>query len=295
VISKQVSLLNSTSWIVGGLAEFFAQPESIEELQSAIQWAEKNKHLITILGGGTNVLISDDGVAGLVISTRKLRGHHIIEEGKAFKFEALAGTPKSMLLKLFLSRKLAPALFMAGLPGDVGGGVAMNAGVGEQLTPREFVEIVDWIEVLRDGKIHRFAKADLQWSYRYCEGWQPGVITKVGFSWVMEPINDLNQAVKAANVARLQKQPLELPSCGSVFMNPPGLKSGALIEECGLKGFTVGGAQVSTKHANFIVNIGSATAMDIHAVIQHVQKTVMSKKNVSLRTEVVYLGTWSSS
>ncbi|MGE3973016.1 MAG: UDP-N-acetylmuramate dehydrogenase [Bdellovibrionales bacterium] len=291
-ISAQVSLAHMTSWLVGGNADFLAQPENVEDLKRSVEWANQKKLAITVLGGGTNVLVSDAGVRGLVISTRKLRGHTIVDETHKLSLEVLAGTPKSVLLKLFLSKKLAPALFLAGLPGDVGGGVVMNAGVGEAMVPREFVEIVDWVEVLRDGQIHRYLKADLQWDYRHCEGWRPGIVTKVGVSWPMYPHEDIVTKVKAANMVRLQKQPLDMPSCGSVFINPPGFKSGMLVEECGLKGFTIGGAQVSTKHANFIVNVGGATAHDIHAVIQYVKKTVKEKKSVELNTEVVYLGDW---
>jgi UDP-N-acetylmuramate dehydrogenase len=105
-------------------------------------------------------------------------------------------------------------------------------------------------------------------------------------------VHDILQRVKMANQVRLSKQPLDMPSCGSVFVNPPGGKSGQLIELCGLKGFSVGGAQVSPKHANFIVNFDHATASDIHQVIDHVRATVMAKAGVQLHTEVVYLGEW---
>jgi UDP-N-acetylmuramate dehydrogenase len=288
-ILTDVPLANMTSWLIGGPAEYFSQPESLEEITKAVDWAQELQLPVTVLGGGTNVLVSDQGIKGLVLSMRKLKGTTLIENSKRFQFEALAGTTKSQLLKLFLSKKLAPALFLAGLPGDVGGGVVMNAGVGENLSPREFTEIVDWVDVLRDGKIIRFLKKDLKWTYRHCEGWRPGIIVKVGFSWPLEPDENMVSKVKAANLIRLEKQPLEWPSCGSVFVNPEGKKSGALIEECGLKGFQIGDAQVSTKHANFIINLGKASAKDTQSVIEHVQKTVLEKKSVLLKTEVVFL------
>jgi UDP-N-acetylmuramate dehydrogenase len=139
----------------------------------------------------------------------------------------------------------------------------------------------------------RFAVDEIQWTYRHSSGWQPGIVVRAGFAWPAEhecEANDIAARVREANRARLSKQPLDMPSCGSVFVNPPGHKSGALIESCGLKGFRVGGAQVSPKHANFIVNTGGATAADIKAVIEHVQKTVKEQKAVALTTEVVFLG-----
>ncbi len=170
----------------------------------------------------------------------------------------------------------------------------MNAGVSEEFKPREFMELVDWIEVIRPNeKIRRVPKAELKVGYRHCEGWQPGIIVRVHMSWPLEPQDDVLEKVKAANKTRLLKQPLDQPSCGSVFRNPEGHKAGALIEQCSLKGYKIGGAQVSLKHANFIVNVGEAKARDIHRVIEHVQKTVKAEKGVDLQTEVVYLGRWN--
>jgi UDP-N-acetylmuramate dehydrogenase len=286
-IQKNISLAAYTSWSVGGPAEEFCQPTSLEELIEAVEYVGKKS--VTILGGGSNVLINDEGIPGLVICMRKLKGIVVTDEGKEFRLEAWAGTPKVQVLRSFMALKLEPALFLAGLPGDVGGGIVMNAGVGEAIKPREFCEIVEWVEVLRNGKVIRLNNKDIEWKYRHSYGWQPGIIVKVGFVWPNQPVADLREKVKQANMTRLSKQPLDLPSCGSVFRNPPGHKSGALIQECGLKGFSIGGAQVSPKHANFIVNNGGATASDIKKLIEHVQKTVNEKKQIDLQTEVVFL------
>lgn len=295
-IVDQHSLSRHTTWKVGGMADHFAQPRSLEELKSAWQWAATSQLPVTILGGGSNVLISDAGIRGLVLCLSKFVGTSHVERAGRLEIEAWAGTSKLDLLKIFLRYKLAPALFLAGIPGNVGGGVVMNAGVSEQVTPREFVEIVDWFEVLRwDGHVfteHRFNKADVQWSYRHCLGWQPGVITRVQVSWPLEPIDAIPDRVKEANRIRMTKQPLEMPSCGSVFVNPVGGKAGQLIESSGLKGYSVGGAQVSPKHANFIVNTGQARASEIDQIIRHVQGEVKSKTGFDLHTEVVYLGEW---
>lgn len=295
-IEQGVSLADYTSWLVGGNAEYFCLPATLDELREAVAWAGEKNIPVTVLGGGSNVLVSDKGIRGLVICLKKFSGTETRENNGRFEITAWAGTGKSELLKIFLKQKLAPALFLAGLPGDVGGGVVMNAGVGEMLEPREFVEIVDWVEVLQwergEASVKRFAKSELHWEYRHTNGWQPGIVVRVGIGWPLNPDADILEKVKIANRIRLSKQPLDKPSCGSVFVNPPGGKSAQLIDGCGLKGFTIGGAQVSLKHANFIVNVGGAKAADMKAVIEHVRKTVQEKTGIALKTEVVFLGDW---
>lgn len=299
IIQKQVSLASYTSWSVGGPAEYFCLPQNIEEIKEALSFAHQRNLTVTILGGGTNVLVSDSGVLGLTICLQKFVGMDIKQTENRLIIQVLSGTSKTELLRIFLKFNLAPALFLAGLPGDVGGGVVMNAGVAEIIKPREFFEIVDWIEVLRFSEapkkdrqidIQKIEGKDLDWQYRHCKGWQPGIITCVQMSWPMEPDSTILEKVKKANQVRLMKQPLDQPSCGSVFVNPDGYKAAQLIDSCGLKGFSIGGAEISTKHANFIVNKNQAKASDIWQIIQHIKKTVLNKTGVELKTEVVLLG-----
>jgi UDP-N-acetylmuramate dehydrogenase len=295
-IEENVSLKSLTSWLVGGTADFLARPRAIEDLRACLAWAAERSLPVSVLSGGSNVLVSDDGVRGLTLSLRKFSSATVNVCEDRLEIECLSGTSKSELLKIFLKHKLEPALFLAGLPGDVGGGIVMNAGVSEQMKPREFVEFTDWFEVLKpDGGIRRYMRDEVQWAYRHCNGWQPGIITRVGLSWPLVPSTDVLERVKAANKMRLTKQPLDMPSCGSVFKNPPGTSSGREVEAAGLKGFSIGGAQVSMKHANFIVNTGEATAREIDAVIKHVQTVVRAKAGIELKTEVVYLGDWDES
>lgn len=292
-IQSQVVTAPYTSWLVGGVAEYFALPTTEDQLSKAWQWAQDQRMPVTILGGGSNVLVSDEGIPGLTLCLKNFRDLKTREESGRLHIEVLSGAGKSELLKAFLKHKLAPALFLAGIPGDVGGGVVMNAGVAESFVPREFCEIIDWFDVLKpDLKIQRYSHKDIRWEYRHSYNWQPGIITRVGISWPLEPDEAILQKVKDANRTRLSKQPLDMPSCGSVFINPDGHKAAQLIDSCGLKGFAVGGAQVSPKHANFIVNTGRATATELWQVIQHVSKTVLEKKNIQLKTEVVLLGVW---
>lgn len=299
---ERVSLAPFTSWQVGGPADWFCRPESAEDVERALEFAIGKNLPWAVLGGGSNVLVSDDGVAGLVIATGKLSRVESREEDGRLVIDAQAGAGKNELLKLFLKHKLPPALFLAGLPGDVGGGIVMNAGVAESFVPREFHEIVDSFEIVAPaaasgagaaaGKTARrtFAKDEVSWSYRHSRGWQPGVIVSARISWPLAPDEAILQKVRDANRVRLSKQPLELPSCGSVFVNPPGHKAAQLVDGCGLKGYAVGGAMVSPKHANFIVNTGGAKASDLKAVIAHVQATVKQRTGVDLVTEVVMLG-----
>ncbi len=293
LIQEKVMLSPYTSWQIGGPAEYFCLPITQDQLIDAIKWAKENNKKISVLGGGSNILISDQGVLGLTICLKKYSGIEFIEQHNKYEWICLAGTSKSELLKQFLKLKLAPALFLAGLPGDVGGGVVMNAGVSENMQPREFCEITEWIEVVSfDGLPKKILSSDLKWNYRHCEGWQDGVISKVCIAWERKPQENILNQVKEANINRLSKQPLDLPSCGSVFRNPKGHKAAQLIDQCGLKGKRIGSAEVSTKHANFIVNTGGATAKDTLSLIQLVQKIVKEKAGVDLQTEVVLMGQW---
>lgn len=286
-----------TSWLVGGTADFLTLPETEEQLLQAIQWAQEKQMPITVLGGGSNVLISDQGIRGLTICLRRFSGLSHIEQDGRLIIRALAGTGKSDLLKVFLKYKLPPALFLAGLPGDVGGGIVMNAGVAEKIKPQEFFELVDEFEVIdftnSPYQRKKFQNNDVEWTYRHSTGWQPGVIINAQLSWPLSDVDEtILEKVREANKVRLSKQPLDLPSCGSVFKNPEGQKAAQLIDQCGLKSYSIGAAMVSPKHANFIVNVGQAKATDIWAVIQHVQKIVHDEKGVKLQTEVVRLGEW---
>lgn len=293
---EKVALKDWTWWKIGGPADYFCLPTSVEEVREAAQFALTKKIPVTILGGGTNVLASDAGAEGLVICMKQFTPSEVKEENGRVTVVASAGTNKSELTKIYMKRKLAPALFLCGLPGDVGGGVVMNAGIGEKIAPREFVEITDWFEYIDLSKpdlpVKKLTKEQAVWHYRHSEGWQPGIIVRAQVSWPNEPDESVPQKVRDATKKRLASQPLDLPSCGSTFKNPPGNHAGALIEKAGLKGFKNGGAQVSTKHANFIVNTGGATANDVQKIINHVKAEVKKQFGVQLETEVKYIGRW---
>jgi UDP-N-acetylmuramate dehydrogenase len=305
--------LKSLNWLkVGGTARYFAAVTSVDELKEALKFALNKKLPYWVISGGSNVLVRDGVLEGLVISLHSLVGVEQTQIPTAdtpgeVRLTVLAGTPKSEVAKIFLQNRLAPAVFLTGIPGDIGGGVVMNAGIGEMRVPREFCEIVKSIEVLRlkSEGVHpndtvlrsdelfneiQISAQHITWEYRHSSGWQPGVITRVTVGCAYTPEKSVMDDVKVQTKKRISSQPLELPNCGSVFRNPLGHKSAQLIEGCGLKGYRVGGASVSTKHANFIVNDKGATAADIKDIIQHVRKTVLDQKGVELATEVVYIG-----
>lgn len=294
LIKSRVSLKPLNWWRVGGDAEYFASPSNLEDLKSVYATAQKQNWPIHVLSGGSNILVQDGLIRGLTISMHELKG--VIQQNQTnekYEVVAWAGTPKSEVARLFLQNKLAPAVFLMGIPGDLGGGVIMNAGVGESIRPREFCEIVDWIEVLRpDASVERVLSKNINWQYRHTSGWGSGLITKVALSWQNDPNPEVLVHVRKATQKRVQTQPLDLPSCGSTFRNPPNEKAARLIDECGLKGLRLGGASVSTKHANFIVNDQNATANDIWSLIQKVKSMVKEKKSISLQTEVILFGDW---
>lgn len=293
-ILENVNLAEYTSWLIGGTADNFCLPTNLNELREVLAEAKIRNWPVTLFSGGSNILISDRGIRGLTLCLRRFSSITSEVKNNKLSIQCLAGTTKSELLKAFLKHQLAPALFLAGLPGDVGGGITMNAGVAEQFQPREFMDFVDWIEVMDyNGTVKKIDRADLKVAYRHCDGWQPGIITNVQISWPMNQDKEVLSKVREANKIRLTKQPLDMPSCGSVFRNPDGYKAALLIDQCGLKGFRLGDAQVSLKHANFIVNLGEATATDTWNVMMHVQKAVMAEKNINLVTEVVRLGDWA--
>jgi UDP-N-acetylmuramate dehydrogenase len=292
---KDFNLAEYTSWRVGGSADHAVFPETVEDLQEACRWAQARQMPLTILSGGTNVLVSDRGIEGLTIVLKKFSKIDDVEyKNGRLTLTCYSGTPKADVLKVFVKHRLSPAIFLAGLPGDMGGGVVMNAGVGHDVAPKEFCEIVEWIEYidLNDAAfaVKRKSAKEINWVYRKSEGWKPGIITRIGIAWTEQPDDTVLKRLQEGNKRRMGTQPLQYPSCGSVFKNPTGDKSGRLIESCGLKGYTIGGAQVSEKHANFIINVGGATAGDILAVKNHVQKTVQDQTGFELETEFVFLG-----
>ncbi|MEM9805317.1 MAG: UDP-N-acetylmuramate dehydrogenase [Cyanobacteria bacterium P01_D01_bin.56] len=286
IAKAQFPLANLTTFKVGGPAEWFVAPRSASELQACILWANAEGLPITRLGAGSNLLISDRGLPGLVIGTRYLRHIKFDDDGRV---TAAAGMPMATLAWKVAKRGWRGLVWTVGIPGTVGGAVVMNAGAHGSDTQTILVNT----EVLNpDGSLEILTPEQLQFKYRTSVLQKdPRIVTQATFQ--LEPGYD-PAVVRAETSADLEQrrstQPYHLPSCGSVFRNPKPKSAGWLIEQSGLKGFMVGQAQVAERHANFILNCGGATATDIFKLIRHIQATVDDRWSLQLRPEVQILG-----
>lgn len=294
-ITERESLQKHSWWKIGGKADYFCQPENGDELKEALLWAKNHQLKITALGSGTNVLISDFGVKGLVVSTQKLSRLDFKTEEGILKIQAETGVLKSHLMAVFRKYNLAPAVFLAGLPGCVGGGVIMNAGIDYPQQPTEFAQITRECDIMTAKGLKLLKQEDIVWQYRHTKGWpESSFIYRARFHWPLEPRDrNVNQKIKSLLKKRRSSQPLSEASCGSVFKNPYPHYAGQLIEKAGLKGLNKGAAVVSEKHGNFIINKGGARAVDVDDLIKVIQKTIQEKFGIRLEKEVHYLGRWN--
>lgn len=275
-------LSKHTSWRVGGPADMFFKPKSVAELRE-ILLSLQNETPVTWLGLGSNVLVRDGGVRGAVIATGGLAKD--ITRVDDHRVRAGAGLACMVLAKQCVRWQLGPAAFFAGIPGTVGGALAMNAGAfgGETWESVESVQTID-----QSGVERLRPRSDYTISYRTVRGPAEWFL---GATFRLEPDAEGSMdTIKAMLARRNATQPLGMPSCGSVFRNPPGDYAGRLIEQAGLKGRRIGGAMVSEKHANFIVNAGEATAADIEALIAEVRATVARQSGHELELEARVIG-----
>ncbi|MFN3925839.1 MAG: UDP-N-acetylmuramate dehydrogenase [Pseudanabaenaceae cyanobacterium] len=291
-IRSQVPLAGLTTLKVGGTAEFLAQPRSLEELLACWYWAQDQGLPVTVLGAGSNLLISDRGLGGLVLCTRYLRGTVWGTEGV---ITALAGEPLVKLAWQASDRGWGGMEWAVGIPGTVGGMVYMNAGAQGGCC----ADILMSTQLLTpQGQILTLPAKDLCLSYRYSalQGvYQDYVLLSAELQ--LKAGGDPQQ-IKQRTMANCQHrhstQPYHLPSCGSVFRNPHPHVAGKLIDQAGLKGYQIGQAQVSLMHANFIVNLGGATAREVYALMRHVQAVIKDKYGIVLQPEVKMLGQFDS-
>lgn len=283
------------SWRAGGDVDYFYQPADLEDLAVFLRSWPKDKP-VAMIGLGSNLLVRDGGLPGVIICLHaKLNELVLVEQDEqGGLIYAGAGIPCAKLARFAASHHLAGAEFLAGIPGTVGGALAMNAGCYGSET-WNLVERVTTIN--RSGIVCERKPEDYQVGYRHVvlhetassdtpDNW----FTGGWFRLLPGKAEDSRQAVKTLLTARIKAQPLGYPNAGSVFRNPPGDHAARLIEQCSLKGFRIGDAMVSTLHANFIINCGHATAAEIEAVIDTVQDTVRRKTGISLIPEVRIIG-----
>jgi len=273
-----------TTLRLGGPADLLAEPESPEQLAQLLKEANDLNIPVTLIGHGSNLLVKDGGIRGLVI--RICRGMRRIE-ARGNTLRAEAGAMLSSLAMTAAENSLGGLTFASGIPGTVGGGVYMNAGAygGEMCQVVTLVEGVDYT-----GQPFSYTGEEMQFSYRHSRLMEENkIITHVTCQLTGANREELIKEMVELNRRRAEKQPLTLPSAGSTFKRPVGGYASALVDECGLKGVSIGGAQVSEKHAGFLVNRGG-TAADFLALIAHVQKVVLEQKGIMLEPEVRILG-----
>ncbi len=274
-----------TSFRIGGPADVLAQPADEAELAALLKRAGEHAVPVTLVGNGSNLLVRDKGIRGLVIKLS-----NSFSDMKALGNELTFGSGISLAMasKKAASLSLSGLEFAVGIPGTIGGAVYMNAGAYDG----EMAKVVTSVRVMdREGKISELKASELAFAYRHTALQNSGLIV-TSVTCVLQPDEADAIAAKMADFSqrRISKQPLELPSAGSMFKRPPGYFAGTLIEQTGLKGYTVGGAQVSTKHAGFVVNVGGATAKDVLQLISDVQSKVFAAHGVRLEPEVLVLG-----
>ncbi len=293
-VQQNIPLKQLNTWRVGGMAEYFIEPETPEQLVEFLLKNSDRFAQITWLGLGSNVLIPDAGLTGLVISTSKLNKLYLHEPNLVY---AQAGVPCAKLAKFCAKNNLVGGAFFAGIPGTVGGALAMNAGAfGAETWP-----LVNEVDVLSlDAKVMRKPANDFAYAYRHITHLSNlseesyGFLAGIFKFELAAQTEDMQASVRALLKKRNETQPIGTFNCGSVFRNPPGDHAARLIEFCGLKGKKIGGAAVSIKHANFIINENNATAEEIFRLITEVKNTVFQETGVTLVPEVKFLG-WQES
>ncbi len=283
-ILEKTPMSHYTFTKTGGPADYLAFPENDQEISVLIKRAHEAGMPVTIVGNASNMIIRDGGIEGLVILLTRIEEIQHQED----QLIVSAGTPLMTVSEAAYRFGLTGLEFAAGIPGSVGGAVFMNAGA----YGGEVSNVITEIKVLDElGDLHVLAGDEIRFSYRHSII-QEAPLTVISATFALKPgePEKIRKTMDAYNQARASKQPLDLPSCGSVFKRPTGYYTGPLIQKAGLQGKTVGGAQVSKKHAGFIVNVDHATATDYLNLIGLIIKTIKAKFGVTLEPEVRIIG-----
>lgn len=274
-----------TSFKIGGPADLMAMPKDEKELKLLLEKAAHNNVPLTLIGNGSNLLVRDGGIRGIVIKLGNML-NKIVVEGNSITFGS--GVSLAIASKKAAELSLTGMEFAVGIPGSIGGAVYMNAGAYDG----EMANVVSSIEVMdKDGNMKTLTAAELNFGYRKTALQNSGLIVTSVTVVLQEGVKEeILAKMEDFSGRRISKQPLELPSAGSMFKRPPGYYAGTLIDQTGLKGYSVGGAQISEKHAGFVVNKGQATAADVIQLIKDVQDKVFAAHGVMLQPEVLIIG-----
>jgi UDP-N-acetylmuramate dehydrogenase len=269
---------------LGGRADFFLTPTTYEEVQNIVKLSNEVDVPFTLLGNGSNLIVKDGGIRGIVLHLTNFKDIKANDQ----LIVAQSGAAIIDVSRRALAENLSGLEFACGIPGTVGGALFMNAGAygGEIKDVLDYCYVVD-----REGNLVKRTAAELELDYRHSNISEKGdIVLEATFSLQPGSYKDIKAVMDDLTDKRESKQPLEYPSCGSVFKRPPGYFAGKLIQDSELQGTNFGGAEVSTKHAGFIVNKDNATASDYISLIEHVQKTVKEKFDVELEREVRIIG-----
>ena len=285
-VRRKEGMKSHTTFRIGGPADYFVMPHTADEVRELVLLCKRENTPYYILGNGSNLLVSDLGVRGVVIQIFKNFNEIVLEKTEVIRAEA--GALLSKIASFAKEQELTGFEFAAGIPGTIGGAVRMNAGAygGEMKDVIRKVKVLD-----PEGNIVFLSKEELQMSYRKSViGTKGYLVLEVWIELQRGEREAIQEKMEDLRERRISKQPLDLPSAGSTFKRPEGYFAGKLIMDAGLRGFSVGGAQISEKHCGFVVNTGNATASDVLKLIKETQRIVQEKFGISLEPEVKRIG-----
>ena len=286
-IKQEEMMKNHTSFKIGGLAEIFIKITKLEELKNLLKYCKENNEKLTIIGNGTNLLISDEGIKGIVakIEMKEIKISQINDENYEIKLDS--GVILGFLAQKLLKEEIQGFEELSGIPGTIGGAIVMNAGAHG----KEIKDIVlDVTAIDYEGNIHTFTNEQCEFSYRHSKFSESKyIILEARLLLKKGNIIEIKEKMNEYAKYRREKQPIEYPSAGSTFKRGEDFITAKLIDEAGLKGYSIGGAKVSEKHAGFIINTGNATSKDILDLVKYVKEEVYKKFKKNIELEIKYI------
>ncbi len=287
-VLKDEPLYKHTTYRVGGPAKLFVKVQHVDGLIEVIKYCRKHRIPLFVIGRGSNLLFSDKSFDGIIISLENMNQYHV----NGSEVTAQSGVTMIKLAYDCAKIGLSGFEFMGGIPGNIGGGIFMNAGAYKSCLS----EVVKSVKVLDERlKVVELSKDEMDFSYRHSiiQDHPKWIVLEATFELENKSVEEINETLDKRKERRMSTQPWNKPSAGSVFRNPEGSSAWKYIDDAGLRGYEIGGAQVSPKHSNFIVNNGYASAKDIYDLIFYVQKTVQDQFGVLLKPEVRFIN-WES-
>ncbi len=281
-----VPMAEWTSFKTGGEAECMVHPKTEDEIINIVKFAKENKIPYYILGNGTNTLVRDGGIQGIIIGLYQNFNAIDIDEQTGI-VTVKAGALLSAVANLACRAGLSGIEFAGGIPGCIGGAVKMNAGAYDG----EMKDIIQSVKILHDNlSVKEYSAQEMGFDYRKSNVRESDIVLETTLGLKKKETSKIRARMVELSKKRKEKQPLNMPSAGSAFKRPKGNYAGKLIQEAGLQGYTVGGAQVSKKHAGFVVNTGKATAKDVETILKDIKEKVYEKHNVELEKEIIIIG-----